>query len=42
VAKFVKAYAALGPEIERAVRRFDEDVRSGVFPDPAHEYAKPG
>ena len=39
VAKFVKAYAQLGPEIERAVRRFDEDVRSGAFPDPAHEYA---
>jgi 3-methyl-2-oxobutanoate hydroxymethyltransferase len=42
VAKFVKAYAQLGLEIEQAVRRFDEDVRSGAYPDPAHEYsAKP-
>jgi 3-methyl-2-oxobutanoate hydroxymethyltransferase len=38
VAKFVKQYAQLGPEIESAVRRFDDEVRNGVFPDPAHEY----
>lgn len=38
VAKFVKQYAQLGPEIESAVRRFDDEVRSGAFPDPAHEY----
>jgi len=39
VAKFVKQYAQLGPHIEQAVRQFDADVRSGAFPDAAHEYA---
>ncbi len=38
IAKFVKQYAQLGPEIEAAVRRFDEDVRAGAFPTPEHEY----
>ncbi len=38
IAKFVKQYAQLGPEIEAAVRRFDKDVRAGAFPTPEHEY----
>jgi 3-methyl-2-oxobutanoate hydroxymethyltransferase len=38
VAKFVKQYAQLGPAIEAAVRQFDQEVRSGAFPAPEHEY----
>ena len=39
VAKFVRQYAQLGEAIETAARRFSEDVRSGAFPSPEHEYA---
>ncbi len=39
VAKFVKQYAQLGPAIEKAARQFDQDVRSGAFPTPEHEYS---
>ena len=39
VAKFVRQYAQLGDEIAAAARRFSEDVRSGAFPSPEHEYA---
>jgi len=39
VAKFVRQYAQLGEEIAAAARRFSEDVRSGAFPSPEHEYA---
>lgn len=39
VAKFVKQYAQLGNAIEAAVRAFDQDVRSGAFPTPEHEYS---
>ena len=39
VARFVKQYAQLGPAIEAAVRAFDEDVRTGAFPTPEHEYS---
>jgi len=38
VARFVKQYAQIGPAIEEAVRRFDQDVRAGAFPTPEHEY----
>ncbi len=38
IARFVKQYAQLGPAMEAAVRRFDEDVRAGAFPTPEHEY----
>jgi 3-methyl-2-oxobutanoate hydroxymethyltransferase len=39
VAKFVKQYAQLGPAIADAARKFDEEVRTGAFPTPEHEYA---
>jgi len=39
VAKFVRQYAQLGEEIAAAARRFSDDVRSGAFPSPEHEYA---
>jgi 3-methyl-2-oxobutanoate hydroxymethyltransferase len=39
VAKFVKQYAKLGEAVEAAARRFDQDVRSGAFPTPEHEYS---
>jgi 3-methyl-2-oxobutanoate hydroxymethyltransferase len=39
VAKFVKQYAQLGPGIAEAARKFDEEVRSGAFPTPEHEYS---
>src|SRR6202035_390302 len=39
VAKFVRQYAKLGEAIEAAAPQFDEDVRSGAFPTPEHEYS---
>jgi len=39
VAKFVRQYAKLGEAIETAARQFDQDVRSGAFPTPEHEYS---
>jgi 3-methyl-2-oxobutanoate hydroxymethyltransferase len=39
VAKFVRQYAKLGETIEAAARQFDQDVRSGAFPTPEHEYS---
>ena len=38
VAKFVKAYAALGDEAIAAARRFAAEVASGAYPDDAHSY----
>ena len=40
--KFVKRYANLAEEIERAAQRFAEDVRSGTFPGSEHEYSANG
>ena len=39
VAKFVRQYANLGEAIEAAAKQFDQDVRSGAFPTPEHEYS---
>lgn len=39
--RFVKQYAKLGPEIQAALERYAEDVRSGAFPEPQHTYAIP-
>ena len=39
VAKFVRQYAKLGEAIEAAAREFDQDVRTGAFPTPEHEYS---
>jgi 3-methyl-2-oxobutanoate hydroxymethyltransferase len=39
VAKFVRQYAKLGEAIEAAARQFDQDVRSGAYPTPEHEYS---
>jgi 3-methyl-2-oxobutanoate hydroxymethyltransferase len=39
--RFVKQYAKLGPEIQGALERYAEDVRSGAFPEPQHTYAIP-
>jgi 3-methyl-2-oxobutanoate hydroxymethyltransferase len=36
--RFVRRYAELGEEIERAFRRYAEDVRAGRFPGPEHCY----
>jgi 3-methyl-2-oxobutanoate hydroxymethyltransferase len=36
--KFVKVYANLREEIDRAVRQFASDVEAGTFPDKAHSY----
>jgi len=36
--RFVRRYAAIGEEIERAFRTYAEDVRSGAFPGPEHCY----
>ncbi|MEO2065479.1 MAG: 3-methyl-2-oxobutanoate hydroxymethyltransferase [Desulfurobacteriaceae bacterium] len=36
--KFVKRYAELGEEAERAVKEFIEEVKSGKFPGPEHSY----
>jgi 3-methyl-2-oxobutanoate hydroxymethyltransferase len=37
--KFVKPYANLRQEIDRAVRAFAEEVEAGSFPDAAHSYS---
>ena len=39
VAKFVRQYAKLGEAIKAAAIQFDQDVRSGAFPTPEHEYS---
>ncbi|MFC4014854.1 3-methyl-2-oxobutanoate hydroxymethyltransferase [Nonomuraea purpurea] len=38
-AKFVKQYADLANEMDRAVRAFAADVTSGAFPAPEHTYS---
>ena len=40
--KFVKRYANLAEEISRAVTTYAEDVRTGKFPGPEHEYSTNG
>lgn len=40
--KFVKRYANLAEEITRAATRFAEEVRTGAFPGPEHEYSANG
>jgi 3-methyl-2-oxobutanoate hydroxymethyltransferase len=39
--RFVKQYAKLGPEIQRALEQYAADVRSGAFPEQRHTYAIP-
>jgi 3-methyl-2-oxobutanoate hydroxymethyltransferase len=39
--RFVKQYAQLGPEIQRALEGYAEDVRSGSFPEERHTYSIP-
>jgi 3-methyl-2-oxobutanoate hydroxymethyltransferase len=39
--RFVKQYANLGAEIERALAEYAADVRSGAFPEERHTYAMP-
>ncbi len=36
--KFVKSYVNLREQIEKGVREYIEEVRTGVFPDDAHSY----
>ena len=38
LAKFVKKYADLGPQIRDAAARFAQEVRDGTYPDEAHSY----
>jgi len=38
LAKYVKKYADLGPEIRAAAERFDAEVKSGEYPRPEHTY----
>ena len=40
-ARFVKRYADVGTEIQRALEAYAEDVRSGAFPSAEHTYAIP-
>jgi 3-methyl-2-oxobutanoate hydroxymethyltransferase len=39
--RFVKRYAELAGEIEDALRRYADDVRSGAFPKQQHTYSIP-
>jgi 3-methyl-2-oxobutanoate hydroxymethyltransferase len=39
--RFVKQYAKLGPEIQAALERYADDVRTGAFPEAQHTYAIP-
>jgi 3-methyl-2-oxobutanoate hydroxymethyltransferase len=36
--KFVKRYAELGEAVRAAVRAYCQDVRTGTFPGPEHEF----
>ncbi|RKY00124.1 3-methyl-2-oxobutanoate hydroxymethyltransferase, partial [Candidatus Poribacteria bacterium] len=36
--KFVKRYAELAAEMERAFRRYIEEVKKGIFPGEEHSY----
>jgi 3-methyl-2-oxobutanoate hydroxymethyltransferase len=36
--KFVKRYAELGREMERAFRAYRDDVQHGTYPDASHVY----
>ena len=38
LAKYVKKYADLGPQIRAAAEQFAEEVRDGTYPDAAHSY----
>jgi 3-methyl-2-oxobutanoate hydroxymethyltransferase len=40
--KFVKRYASLAEDIARAATEYAEDVRTGKFPGPEHEYSTNG
>ncbi|HVH64215.1 MAG TPA: 3-methyl-2-oxobutanoate hydroxymethyltransferase [Candidatus Dormibacteraeota bacterium] len=40
--KFVKRYANLAEELTRAATRYAEEVRTGAFPGPEHEYSANG
>lgn len=40
--KFVKRYANLADEISRAATQYVDDVRTGTFPGPEHEYSTNG
>jgi 3-methyl-2-oxobutanoate hydroxymethyltransferase len=39
--RFVKQYARLGPEIQAALERYADEVRTGAFPQQQHTYAIP-
>jgi 3-methyl-2-oxobutanoate hydroxymethyltransferase len=39
--RFVKQYAKLGPEIQAALERYADDVRTAAFPEAQHTYAIP-
>jgi len=38
LAKYVKKYADLGPQIRDAAERFDAEVKAGEYPGPEHTY----
>jgi 3-methyl-2-oxobutanoate hydroxymethyltransferase len=40
-ARFVKRYADIGSQIQRALEAYAEDVRSGDFPGAEHTYTIP-
>src|SRR2546422_3186916 len=40
--KFVKRYANLAEDIARAATAYSDDVRTGTFPGPEHEYSANG
>jgi 3-methyl-2-oxobutanoate hydroxymethyltransferase len=40
IPKFVKQYAQIGDAILDAAKRFKDDVETGVYPAPEHEYAE--
>ena len=39
--RFVKQYAQLGPEIQRALEAYAAEVRAGTFPEQQHTYSMP-
>ncbi|HUF84571.1 MAG TPA: 3-methyl-2-oxobutanoate hydroxymethyltransferase [Acidimicrobiia bacterium] len=40
IPKFVKQYAQIGEALFEAARQYREEVESGVYPAPEHEYTE--
>ncbi len=39
VPKFVKVYVQLAPQIKKAIKQFEQEVKSGIFPNTEHAFS---